>query len=123
VPVVPQHDSLAEASQQVVCATGEQQALVSMIGSSAVPAATRARTAVLLGAAASSSASVTCAAAPSTSPEDPQPASPPVLVEHTPVSGRTSSTLRADSQSPTNAATTERTCSQPVSVRKVGARP
>ena len=57
------------------------------------------------------------------SPSDfPQPL-PPLLasVEHTPVSGSTNSTLRAASQSPTSAATTERTCSYQVSVRNVGA--
>ena len=43
--------------------------------------------------------------------------------EHTPVGGKVSSTRRADSQSPARAATTERTCSYPVSMRKVGARP
>ena len=48
---------------------------------------------------------------------------PPRSVEHTPVSGSTSSTARAPAKSPVSAQTTERTCSYPVSSRKVGARP
>ena len=47
----------------------------------------------------------------------------PRSTEHTPVSGRTSSTRRAASQSPAIAATTDRACSYPVSIRNVGARP
>ena len=43
--------------------------------------------------------------------------------EQTPVSGSTSSTRRAASKSPASAATTDRTCSYPVSIRNVGARP
>src|SRR5690348_10519700 len=42
---------------------------------------------------------------------------------HTPVSGRSSWTSRAASQSPSRAATTERACSYPVASRNVGARP
>jgi hypothetical protein len=44
-------------------------------------------------------------------------------VEHTPVSGRTSSTRRAASTSPARCAAMDRTCSCPVAIRKVGARP
>ena len=40
--------------------------------------------------------------------DDPSPA---LLVLQTPVSGSTNSTLRADTQSPAMAATTDRTCS------------
>ena len=42
---------------------------------------------------------------------------------HTPVSGSSSSTRSAASMSPAIAATTERTCSKPVAIRNVGARP
>lgn len=45
------------------------------------------------------------------------------LVEQTPVSGRSSSTASAAARSPARAATMERTCSYPVAIRKVGARP
>lgn len=41
----------------------------------------------------------------------------------TPVSGRSSSTRSAASRSPASAAATERACSKPVAIRKVGARP
>src|SRR6478752_1744797 len=41
----------------------------------------------------------------------------------TPVSGSTSSTRSAASRSPAMSAAIERTCSYPVSIRKVGARP
>ena len=41
----------------------------------------------------------------------------------TPVSGNTSSTLAAAFLSPAMSATIERTCSYPVAMRKVGARP
>ncbi len=43
--------------------------------------------------------------------------------EQTPVSGNTSSTLAAASLSPAISAASERMCSEPVSVRKVCARP
>jgi hypothetical protein len=43
--------------------------------------------------------------------------------EQTPVSDNTSSTRRADAQSPAMALATDRACSYPVSMRKVGARP
>jgi hypothetical protein len=42
---------------------------------------------------------------------------------HTPVSGKSSSTRSAACKSPASAATTERTCSKPVAIKKVGARP
>src|SRR5438552_4053733 len=45
------------------------------------------------------------------------------VAEHTPVAGSVSSTRRAPSISPVSAATTDRTCSYPVSMRNVGARP
>src|SRR4051812_33095574 len=51
------------------------------------------------------------------------PRSSRIEVVQTPVSGSTSWTSRADSQSPAMAAAIERTCSYPVSIRKVGARP
>src|SRR5699024_4357102 len=47
----------------------------------------------------------------------------PMSAEHTPVSGRTSSTLSAAAWSPARAATMERICSYPVNMRNVGARP
>ena len=64
-------------------------------------------------------------------PGEPQLQQPPSLapvaagvpVEHTPVAGSTSSTLRAAAASPASHADTERTCSYPVASRKVGARP
>ncbi len=46
-----------------------------------------------------------------------------LVIEQTPVSGSTSSTRRAATWSPAISATTERTCSYPVFIRKVGARP
>lgn len=55
--------------------------------------------------------------------DDPQQEEPPRSVEQTPVSGSTSSTLLAPASSPISMQTTDRTCSYPVSSRKVGARP
>ena len=58
-------------------------------------------------------------------PQQMLPAATPsaVLTLHTPVSGSSSSTRSAASRSPAIAATTERACSKPVAIRKVGARP
>ncbi len=111
MPVVPQHASFAEFSQHVVCATAEQQAVPWATASSSEPPPTRARTGALRGAATSNSASLTNDAVVLSSLADPQLPPVPAPVEQTPVSGKTSSTFHADSQSPTSAATTERTCS------------
>jgi hypothetical protein len=59
----------------------------------------------------------------SAEPQQPVAAAGPESSEQTPVCGSTSATRRAASQSPAIALTTERACSYPVSIKKVGARP
>jgi hypothetical protein len=54
---------------------------------------------------------------------EPPPADSSGLAEHTPVSGSSRCTSAAASRSPSRYAVIERTCSYPVAIRNVGARP